>query len=859
VARLVERDGQLAALRDLLDAARAGNGHLVCVCADAGGGKSTLIQAFSDSVASQVTVLTGWCDPFDTPRPAGPLLDMGAGLGPVVVQILRDDGRPGLFDAVLSTLAAADRPMVLVVEDVHWADGTTLDLLRFLGRRVTGLPALVIVSYRDDEIGPSHPLRAVLGDFATQRGVVRLELPPLSLDGVTELATSRSVDPRRVLATSGGNPFFVNELLQMSDLDAVPETVADTVLSRLGRISPAARHAVSVAAMMGARAEPSLLYDVPGVGAANMDEAVHAGLMRLTPPCFTFRHEMVRQAVLSVTAPAQRQSIARDVLAVMRSRPVEPDALGRLAELAEAAGEAAAVAEYAPAAARRASELGAHREAAAQYERALRHVTADVARAPVLESLAIERYLLGELSTAIDACTAATEIRRRAGEPLRVGDDLRWLARLYWYSGDGATAIQYATDAFERLHPLGPSAELAMALSQLSQLRMLAGHYAEAIAWGERALALSNDLDLPDVTAHALNNVGTARTASGNYAGLDQIRESLQISLAINSEDHAGRAYINLGAELVGQRLIAEALSLVEEGLEYCLARDFDLQTPYLFGMRAQLAVHAGRWDEAIDDARTVLRGSPESAVHTFVGLLPMAIVAVRRGESADLEELGRRARELDELQRLVPYACVRAESAWLRGEALPADSDVLQIYQRGMAGDTQPEMTDLAVWLARIGVPLGPDADALGPLHGAISHPIETARRLAELGNPYDAALCLLDGEEADIRAAIDILSRLGAVPAVAKAQVRLRELGVDRIPRGPRPATSANELGLTSRQSEVLALVAEGLTNPQIAARLYLSERTVEHHVSAVLAKLGVASRDGAAAQFRYRQGPN
>ena len=191
---------------------------------------------------------------------------MARGLGADVSSILRDERRPGLFDALYADLAASTQPTLLVFEDVHWADETSLDLLRFLGRRVGTLRALVIATYRDDETGPEHPLRRRLGDLATQSAVSRMDLPPLSLEAVTTLADGTGQDPRDVLNRTAGNAFFVSEVLQAHG-GHVPATVRDSVVARSARLTEAARHALTAAAVLGPRAEPSALLEIPGVDA----------------------------------------------------------------------------------------------------------------------------------------------------------------------------------------------------------------------------------------------------------------------------------------------------------------------------------------------------------------------------------------------------------------------------------------------------------------------------------------------------------------------------------------------------------------------------------------------------------------
>jgi tetratricopeptide (TPR) repeat protein len=537
VAGLIEREEQLAILGGLFAQAESGIGQLVFIGAEAGAGKSALVQAFGDSVATRALTLTGWCEPLSTPRPAGPLVDMAPRLGEPVMSILKHNDRSRLFDATLGALSSSPLPVVMVFEDVHWADETSLDLLRFLGRRIAGTPTLVIATYRDDEVGPQHPLRTRLGDLATQTGVSRFTVPALSLDAVAALASDTGRDARELWQRTGGNAFYVTELLRASVVD-VPATVADAVIARSSRLSAGARLALKVAAIAGGRAAPSVLFDVPGIEIGAIDECAEAGFLQLKPPVFTFRHELVRQAVLAAIGATERQQLAAQLLDVLRSQVSDEDALARLAELAEAADDRVAVAEYAPAAARRAAGLGSHREAAAQYSRSLRYVVEPSARAELLESLALEQYLTGDLVAAIATRDEAVAMRRAMSDDVRIGDNLRWLARLHWYSGDPAAGDRLAGESLSVLLPLGPSPELAMAMSARSQWFLLSGNHDLAVSWGVQALELATTLELPEVIAHASNNVGSAELALDNQDGLARLGYSLRLSLELNAEDH---------------------------------------------------------------------------------------------------------------------------------------------------------------------------------------------------------------------------------------------------------------------------------------------------------------------------------
>jgi DNA-binding CsgD family transcriptional regulator/tetratricopeptide (TPR) repeat protein len=588
-----------------------------------------------------------------------------------------------------------------------------------------------------------------------------------------------------------------------------------------------------------------------------VDECAEAGFLRLAPPVLTFRHELVRQAVLTTIGAAQRQDLAAQVLSTWRrqSRLGGPPApLARLAELAEDADDRARVLEYAPAAALEAAELGSHREAAAQYIRLLRFVDEPAERAALLEPLSVEQYLTGDLLGAIRSREQALTRRRGEQNLLAIGDDLRWLSRLHWYAGHRAEAERAEIESLSVLSALGPSAELAMAMSTRSQYLMLSGAHTEAVSRGNRAIELATELELPDVLSHASNNVGSSRMSMGERAGLEQVRESLRLALQINAEDHAARAYVNLAFMLVSIRELDEALAVLEDALAYCLSHDLGLQSPYLRASRALIHTYAGRWAEADAEAGRLLAGPASSPIHRFVALVPLAAVRMRTGASPAevtgwLDELGRLARQLGDGQRLVPYAVLRAEAAWLTGTDVSGDAELLEIYAKERAGSSWVELTELTFWLHRAGLPVEPPPVAAGPLRDWLTDPQATADRLLALGCGYEAAVCLLGGSEAAVRRALQIFADLGAPPALALAQAELRARGAVQIPRGPRAPTRNHPFGLTARQHEVLELIGERLSNAEIAARLVLSERTVGHHVSAILAKLEVTTRDQAA----------
>ena len=782
----------------------------------------------------------------------GPLVDVASAFDGDVVEILQSGRRQGLFEAVLRELGAHRRPTVLVIEDVQWADESTLDLVRYLGRRVSTVPALILVTIREDELHEQHPLRMVLGDLASATAVRRLAVSPLSEAAVRVLAADSAVDPVALHRDTGGNPFFVTEVLASGD-PGVPAVVADAVMARVSRLSSAARRALEAAAVIGARIEPSLALSLDGIDATALDECAAAGMLRFTPPVFTFRHELARQAVVS-GIPAQRQArMHAEVLARLRSGATTPDMLARLADHAEEAGDADAVVEFAPAAAELAAGLKAHRQAEAQYARVLRFASAALPmehRALLLEAHSHECYLTEQIAQATDSRRAALEIWKRLGNRPKSGESLRWLSRLFWFAGRNEEAEQTAAEALEILEAEPPGSQLAWAFSNLSQLRMLSQDTDAAVAWGEKAISLAEQLGETEILVHALNNVGAARMLADEEGGREQLERSLAMAKAAGFEEHVSRALANLVAASLRWRNYKLADGYLHEGISYANEHNFDYKRLHLIVGRAESHLYQGRWAEASEDAASILC-NPDAVPPVRIMALEVAgRQRARRGDPdvwSALDEALLLAAPTGELQQIGQVRAARAEAAWLEGRPAEAIAEA----QAGLeiaAGHRDPWLIgELALWLWRAGGLADASREIAEPMALEISgHSRAAAERWYELGCPYEAgqALATTD-EEVDLRRALAEFERLGARPGVAAVARRLRTLGARGIPRGPRPATRANPANLTARELQVLDLMALGLGDAKIADRLFLSPRTVGHHVSSILGKLGVRSR--------------
>jgi DNA-binding CsgD family transcriptional regulator/tetratricopeptide (TPR) repeat protein len=526
---------------------------------------------------------------------------------------------------------------------------------------------------------------------------------------------------------------------------------------------------------------------------------------------------------------------------------------------ASRAGDGAAVRHYAPEAAREASALGAHREAAAHYQTALDHAEpSDVeTRATLFEACSHECYLIDRMAAAISLCETALDLRRRQGDLLRVGDDLRRLSRFNWFFGRGEKARNLAIEAINVLEQLAPGPELAMAYSTMAQLNMLTEDYEEAVQWGNRALDLAERFGFREVLVHALNSVGTAKFYKREPQGAAELERSLELALAHEMHDHAARAYSNIICDALTVRDYPLAEARLAEGLTYTRERDLDRGTLYQLAMRARLHLEQGRWLEAEHDAKTVL--STDQTVARIDALAVLGCVRLRRGDPGArtlLDEVRDLALVTGEIQRIAPMAVARAEAAWLQDDRRRVREEIEAAFELAVKHPEPWRLGELSLWLWR--------ARALERVPDEIAEPYRleisgdwhaAAAAWKRIGCPYEQALSLANGDRTAQLRALDILTGLGAAPAVQMLRRELRSCGVRRVPRSPSSRTKSNPLGLTGRQLDTLHLISKHLSNKEIAKKLGISPRTVDHHVLAILGKLGVSSRKEAASHAAIR----
>lgn len=843
---LLERADELAVLTESARQAMAGRGRVILVSGEAGIGKSRLVEAACGQLSVRWQVLIGHCDDLAIARVLGPFHDLVGSVGVELTRALREGAdRDVILSALRAELSWSGRPTLLAIEDVQWADDATIDALQYLVRRMGDLPVVLVLTYRDGELAADHPVRRLIGAASGVEGTRHLPLRPLSTAAVHELCRPSALDAQEVYDVTGGNPFYVSEVLAAGSTAGVPRTVADTVLSRIRHLDPVSREVIEqlavVPAALDRRLADRLITDTAALAVVE-----ERGLLEVTASTVWFPHELTRRAIANSLPAVRRSKLNGEVLKALLERH-DADVQQIMFHAAEA-GDSDVILRYGVAAAQAAD----HREAAGHYRLMLEHAAAlpADALAGLLESYANECCIVGDGQPGIEAIQRAIELRRELGDTAAVREGLLRLSRLHRSYGAFQLAKSSAVTAVAVLEALGPSRSLARGYANLTAVHLASLQPAEALRLAERAVAMARSMDDDTVLPEALNALGSAGWDLGDGDAQSLLKEGLQVALAAGHTDAACHAFAILGRGLADRFRLGEAQSYIHAGLELAQSSG---HLGWLAPLRAELAMietGGGAWDKAASLAEGI---PPDQPVQQRAALTVLGRLAARRGSRDSIELLASAARsagETGDIRGVASVAAAAAEAAWLRGDMAAVAGTAGTPFRQAVQQQASTVWPELGYWLTRAGGQVVMQRSDNPYALLASGRWQEAADIWLAGGCRYEYAMALCESSEAkQLLVALEELNSLGARPLAGVARRRLRDLGVSQIPRGRAITTRDNPAGLTSRQLEVLQLLVDGLTDPEIAEQLVISVRTASNHVAAVLDKLGVHSRSDAA----------
>jgi len=839
---LLERGQELDLLADLLAEVDSSGGRVVLVRGEAGIGKTALVRGFVSTLDDESHVLIGWCDDLLTPRPLGPFWDMArqeSSLG----DLLESDNRSGVMEAALDLLERSLRPTVLVIEDTQWADEATLDAIRYLGRRIEQTNGLLLLTYRDGEVDFDHPLRGVIGGLPPAR-VVRIRLGGLSPSAVTAMLGGSGLDAEEVIAATGGNPFLVTEMAS-ADGEVVPLSVQDSVMTRVGKLSPEAQELLRILSVIPERISREEVSQLTRGADVGLGETERRGLLEVGEEFVAFRHDLIRRAVEASLTTGEMVALNRTVLEAL---PSDTDP-ARLVHHARQANDTARLVELAPRAAAAALAVGSHREGRDHFRQLTGHldrVDPDL-KGLILDQWAWEESVLDNYSEAIRLNELALLHYRATGDQRAESAALADAAYHCELAGQRCRAEHLASQAVDVLGPNPAGHDLARALEVNGYLALMAHDVAATLELVERTLeAAGPDVD-ERILIRSLNHRGCALDVLNYPDGRASLHEARQRAEAAGLWLEVRRALGNHADMALESRDLPTASDYVQRAIASSARHEYP-RNGYLEAMYARVLELEGEWNEAEDLARDMLDYGPMAQVYA----VPVfGVIKARRGRTIAQTTLTRGwevAVVTDEYQRLAPAASALAEHAWISGNVDIPVSDIKKVMETGLEIGLTWSAGAIALWLWKLGELTEAPEGIAEPYRLTIEGDVvAAAEQWATIGCPYERAIALTHGDQTAELEALEELDRLGATAVAAKLRQELRDQGV-AVPRRRIRKTTDHAAGLTARQAEVLSLLAEKLSNVEIADQLFLSPRTVEHHVAAVMSKLDASSRDQA-----------
>ncbi len=880
-AVLLERSSELSLLQDQFEKARTGSGGAVTICGGAGTGKTALVEAFLSSLAdpSEVTVFWGECDDLLAPRTFGPFRDMIHGSGLLANDLADELGREDLLLSLLGVLDRPSRPAVMVVENGQWADDASVDVLRYLARRLTGLHAMLLVTVRDVDLERTHPVRSLLtgAGGGTPR---RINLDPLSVEGVASLAGRSSLDPKYLHEVSGGNPLLVNQLLSADPADA-NRLAQETLVGRTERLSPEGRAAIQALSVLPEGADPTLARRLFEDRPEALHEAEGSGLLESTTERLRFRHELGRTAVMQAMSFAERLAATNQVLAALTDVGADPTVL---VHIARAAGDGPRATQFAMeildrslnptnppkqetvwTLARIALEstgtlsieqiASLHLQAANAGRMVGRHVQA-------LEHA--DRAVRLYLSTRLDhgSTDPGPWLAGRAEEAADQALARAWLtlAALQTEAGDhlrARTGLRQAKTLLNR----HPESELSVhCTTRLAASALIGGELSRGVELATSSIEVAESKGWSPQLADALAVRGAALGGAATAEGLADLERSIELSASHGPVDQLAATQLLLADGYLKIGRTPEAELLTDQTERFCREHDLARLDFQARVQRLRILIAQGGTAEADRLAQAL------ATEHIDPGALKAEVdsakarLLARRGDERAPELVDRAwasAKATGEIERMSFAAVTRMEQLWFDG-----DDEGLRQFARYLVGLGERHghhrlRADGLRMLLRLGEAVEAFPECPAPLAAALVGDHDRSAELwREAGQPMERALELIEtAEPAAAFEGLRLLDRSGASRVADLVRHGLRGQGIRGVPRGPRRASDGAVPVLTGRQVEVLRLLAQSQTNQQIADELFVARRTVDNHVSAILSRLGVEGRREAVLEARSR----
>lgn len=849
---LIERENMMVMLQQHLKKVSDEEGHCILISGEAGIGKTALMKEFCKQQKLSGNVFWGSCDDLFTPRPLGPLYD-------VLWQItkksrsngLSEKSRTELFIDFFQEIDALEGVVIVVFEDIHWADNGTLDFIQYAVRRIEQLSCLFILTFRENEMNLKPSLRNMLGQLPPD-SYSKFELLPLSKPAVIEMATSKGFNGEEVFGISGGNPFYVNEILA-SYSPGIPEKIKNSILAVFYQQKTGVKNAWEIWSIIPDGLEVELVPKLKS--STDLENCFALDIIRVKDAKVVFKHEIYRRTIEETLNPIRKIELNKKMLELFLDIFEGNGQIERILHFAKHASERQLVVKYATLVARKAASAGSHQEAAKLWCTAIEYYEGNntLPLTDLYERYIDECFLDGQIQEAIAYTQNVLEIRTKSAASDQMVACLCLLCRLWWIEGNSIRTGDFAKQALEYAGTQGVSTSAtAMAYGTFADVGARAGTQAECLLWAERAFQMTKDTDNEEVLCRVMmvkGNVQIAQYASAEQA-IEVLKQSLDKALSTSNFQLTGYAFLNLAGNAIRIKNYELAESTLVAGIRYCETQGLSFWNACLLSWKARLSLETGNWPEARSISDYLLKNESHPSIIKATALAVLGRILIRQKEDGIglLQEAKRIAMDGLDLHAIFFSINALLEYEWLNDSQVIDTDDIMQVSALIQSSGTYEEQVEFSFWMMKASRKFQLADQDNSDIHAKLDCATVFNRQATY---PYEQALILFNGSEDDKRNAVSIAQKLMATAVCEKMQQEMRSLGIKNIPRGIRSSTRANAALLTEREMEILTLLKGELQNKEIASQLFISAKTVDHHISNILVKLDTNSRHKAVAE--------